>query len=386
MIDIKKDLITAKNYKDEGNYRQALEYFEKAYNANSEAFKEVQKQDYAWTIYRVKVQNFKNEAELLKSAEFITKIISQLDLNEVRNCPYTAAVFKVLNHLEGKDYFAMLPWIEKLDYTLLDEKPYYHHNRWNKSKKEKFLDWASIVYLKTGELEKCMQVSKIGLNTFETFFDEGDVWFKWRIAKSLMELNQLRQSLEYYLEVIEVKHEWYMYRDIAQMYYDLGKKYVALDYICPAVLSEKPNSVKVNLYYLCYKVFKSFNPEMALKHAQLFKLLKSEKGYSIPSEIEDLDIDVSELNKRELEDELHALWTQYKFKDQKKQHGEVVNFSNDRKFGFIRSENDESIFFHKNEFNEDNVYVGQLVSFYTEENFSNVKNEKSVKAVNVRGE
>ena len=386
MINIKKDLITAKEYKDEGNYRQALNFFGKAYNANPEAFKEIQRQDYAWTIYHSKVQNFKNEEELLRYAELITEITSQLDLNEVRNCPYTAAVFRVLSHFDRKDYYAMLPWIEKLDYALLDEKPYYKYNRLNKSKKEKFLDWASRAYLKTGELEKCMKVSKIGLNTFETFFDDGDAWFKWRIAKCLMELNQFRQSLEYYLEVIEVMHDWYMYRDIAQMYLALGKKYVALDYICPAVLSNESNSTKANLYYLCYKVFKSFNPEMALKHAQLFKLLMSEKGYSIPFEIMELNIDESELNKRQLEDEIRALWTQYKFKDQKKQHGEVVNFNYERKFGFIKSEDGKSIFFHWSEFAGDNVYVGQLVSFYTEENFDNVKNEKSVKAVNVRGE
>lgn len=177
-----------------------------------------------------------------------------------------------------------------------------------------------------------------------------------------------------------------MYRDIAEIYYMLNKPYKALDYLCLAVLARGSFSNKVNLYYLCYKVFKSFNEEMALKHIELYYLLRLEKGYYIPYEVEKLNIDETQLNKKQLQREITELWIQYKYKNQKRQYGTVIKFFQEKNFGFIKTTDDKSIFFHKNEFKEDNVYIGQLVSFYTEDNFDKSKNRNSQKAVIVRGE
>ena len=229
-------------------------------------------------------------------------------------------------------------------------------------------------------------MSETALDTLKSFQDDGDTWLRWRIGKSLKELNRLGEALDYFMQVIEVKHEWYMYREIAEIYYMCGRPYDALDYLCPAVLSRESAKTKVNLYLLCYRVFKKFNQEMALKHAQLYCIIQSENGYSIPFEIEKLDINPDELERGQLEREIRELWTQYRFKDRKLEHGVVIKFLHDKRFGFIRSEDGEEIFFHKKEFNGENVYVGQKVSFFTEESFDKSKNKKSLKAVNVRGE
>ncbi len=385
--EFKKDLINASELKTVGKNKEALKYYEKCYSENPEAFTINQKLDFAWTLYHVKIQNFKNEEDLFESAKFITEMLPQKDLNSNRNCVYTSSIFKVLTYLKREEeYFAMCDWIEKLDPELLDEKPYRNYGQLQKSKKEKYYDWATQAYLKSMEYERCIETSKKALNAFNTFINDGDAWYRWRIAKSLIELNRLNEALTYYLEVIKVKNDWYMYRDIAEIYYRLNKPFDALKYLCPAVLSAIPASSKANVYHLCYKVFKSFNPEMALKHAELFYLLKMEKGHSIPYEIEQLNIDENNLNKKELEREIIRLWTQYKYKDRRQQHGTVVKYIPEKNFGFIKNDDDEEIFFHKNEFDGTDIYIGQVVSFYTEKSFDKVKNKESVKAVNVRGE
>ena len=114
--------------------------------------------------------------------------------------------------------------------------------------------------------------------------------------------------------------------------------------------------------------------------------MRRKYGYSIPYEIEMLDIDESNLNEKELESEIRDLWIRYKFKNHKIRHGTVAKFFNDRNFGFINDESGESIFFHRDEFKGDEVFVGQMVSFYREDSFDKSKNKKSVKAVYVRGE
>lgn len=387
MKEFKKDLNTANELRTVGKNKEALEIFEKCYKDHPEEFSFIQKNDYAWAIYKTRIAFSKSEEELLENAEFITQLISQRDFNRYNSCVYTSSIFKVLNHFKDeKDFRSMIPWLEKLDPDLLDEKPYRRYGRLNKSHKQAYYDWASRAYLQNMDFEKCIEVSKTALNTLKRFLDEGDIWLKWRMAKSLIEIGRLREGLDYYEEVIKVKHDWYMYRDIAEAYLRLGKPWVSTDYLCPAILSNEPNRTKANLYLLCYRVFERSNMPMAIRHAELYCLLRQEDSYPLPHDIEQLDLDVSGLNRVQLEREIRELWIRYKFKNQKQSHGTVIRFNHDRNYGFIRMENDDEIFFHGSEFEGSEIFIGQVVSFYTEENYDKVKNEKSAKAVNVRGE
>ena len=166
----------------------------------------------------------------------------------------------------------------------------------------------------------------------------------------------------------------------------MGKPDRALDYLCPAVLSDEPLSSKFKIYHLIFKILSERNCDWSLIHGQLYYIIMKEKGYDVPYDIEILGLDEADLDKRNIVNQVNSLWTQYRFKDQKIQHGTVSKFFTDKNYGFIRTENDASIFFHKDEFEGDMVHIGQLVSFYTESSFDKVKNEKSVKAVYVRGE
>ena len=368
MNNIKKDLLKAIELKTIGKYEEALKLYQNAYSQNPDSFGPNQREDFAWTIYWTGITNFKSEEELIENAQFITNLVDQKDFKSNPNCPYTSAVFKVLKHLESqKDYESMICWLDKLDPELLDKKPYRKHNRLNKSKREKYYDWTSICYLKTMHCEKCIEASMTALNEFNRFIDDGDAWHKYRIAKSYNELGNLKEALKYYLEVIKVKHDWYIYRDIADIHYKCGRPFDALEYLCPVALSPTPNSEKANLYYLFYNVFKSFNPEMALKHAQLLFLLKQEKGHSIPYEIEQLDIDSSQLDKRELEKEIHTLWIRYKFRYHNLHSGTVYSYDEDDGHGLIEKSDGELVGFHKNDFEGKSIFITENVVFYVED-------------------
>ena len=387
MILKREDLVKAYEQKNLKNYTKSLELFERLYNENPESFSYRDKVNYAWMIIKVRIENSQDKDEFFRSVEYITNLLPQANLNVNSSCPYTASVFKVLiKFKKDKNYIDMIPWLEKLDPELLDEKPHRSYGRQQKTRKELYYFFASKAYLDDFQFERCIEVSQTALDTLAKFNDDSDSWFHWRIAKSLNQLNRLQEALPHYLQVIKVKHDWYMYRDIAEIYCILGKPYDALDYLCPAVLAKGSYATKMGLYYLCYKVLKTFNMEMALKHAQFYSLLLDEKGYSAPYEIEQLNIDAAKFDKNELGMEITRLWTQYKYKDQKRQHGTVIKFLEDKNFGFIRSDDGKEIFFHRNEFKGYRIFVGQNVSFFTEENFDKSKNRKSLKAVIVRSE
>ena len=387
MNEFKKDLNTARELKTVGKNRQALEIYEKCYKKHPEEFSFNQKNDYAWTIYKTKVAFPEDEEELFENAEFITQLVEQRNFNRCSSCVYTSSIFKVLNHFKSQNDFAsMIPWLEKLDSDQLDEKLYLKHGRFNKSHRELYYDWSSRAYYQNMEYEKCIEVSKTALNAVKRFVDEGDTWFRWRIAKSLTELGRLKEALKYYEKVIEVRHDWYMYRDIAEIYLRLKKPWISQDYLCQAILSDEPNSQKAGIYYTCYKVFKSSNMPMAVKHAELYYLLRRKGNYPVAYEIEELNFDESKLNRKELEREIRDLWIRYKYKNQKIRHGTIISFKKDKNYGFIKTEDDDEIFFNKDEFEGTEIFTGQLVSFYTEESFDESKKTKSLKAVNVRGE
>lgn len=385
--NIKKDLNNARRLKNSKKYDEALEIFENHYSNHPDAFEIKDKNDFAWTLYYARIQNSKDSEEIFESANSITELIPQRDLNTNPSCVYTSAVFKVLKYLKDNgEFYSMIPWLDKIDAELLDTVPFRKYGRINKSKKELYYDYASAAYLKSGQYDDCIKISKEALTVLDRFTDDADTWYKWRIAKSLKELGQAKEAISYFKEVILVKHDWYIYRDIAEIYYDCRMPNDALDYVCPAVLSPAPAKNKVNLYHLIYKILDSIKSNLSMIHAQFTVLLKHESGAQIPYELKKLNINPDELNHRELEKQIRDLWIQYKFKNRKRMHGTVVKYVEDRHFGFIKTADDEEIFFHKREFNNDNIYIGQLVSFYTEKSFDKAKNSESLKAVNIKGE
>lgn len=385
--DIKLDLKQAKKEYDSNNYTESLKLYEQLFSNFSELFNLGDLISYCWAIYQVHVKQFTEESELFEAVDTITELISQVDLTKVNTCPYTFSIFKVLDLLyKEKEYYNLFYWAEKLNPDLLDQKRSNFKGRVYRSRKEKFFDYLSKAYLECAEWEECIKISTEALESIKPFTNNGDVWHHWRIAKSLKELNQYDEALNHLAEVIKVKNDWFIYKEFIENYYLLNDIDKALEYVCGAVLTNDPDKSKVNLYYLIYKILNDSNPDIAFKHAELYYLLKLESGAEISSDIEELYIDEEELDKNELVKEIKDYWRDFKFKNQDLKYGTITKYFEDKNFGFITSDNDESIFFHKKEFRGDNLYVGQLVSFYTEMSFDKSKNRESMKAVNVRGE
>ena len=383
--EIRKELVEAKKLYQDKKYEEALSIYEKHYDENPEVLNDWDKIFYCWSLYQLYIKDGYDEDKLFESAELVTELIKQDDLNEKPVCAYTQSVFKVLDYLYmDKDYYNLLAWLDKIDPKLLDEKRYETEERVYRSKKEKYYDYATKAYFECDDFEKCIETSKEALESLTVFTSNSDVWYNWRIAKSLRELSRSEEAFEYLEKVAKVKKDWFVQKEIAENYYLLGDNEKAMDYIGPAVLTRDPSLIKVNLYYLAYKILKDIEPELALKHAELFYAIKLENDKPIPDEIEELDIDEDNLDKRALESELKKYWSEYKFKDQQLQYGTITKIFEHGKSGFITSDSHESVYFNVFEYKGDNLNVGEYVSFYTEKSFDKSKNRESTKAVNIR--
>ena len=385
--EIRKELAEAKNLYKAKKYDEALAVYERHYSENPESLNNWDKIFYCWSLYQMFIKDGEDEDKLYESAELVTELIKQDDLNKKPVCAYTLSVFKVLDKLYAEnDYFNLIVWLEKIDPELLDQKRFETEDRTYRSKKEKYFDYATKAYFECEEFEKCIEVSNQALSSLNKFTNNSDVWYRWRIAKSLKELLENRKALTYLEEVLKVKKDWFVQKEIAENYYILGEDEKAQDYIAEAVLTNDPSTIKVNLYHLAYKVLKEINPELAMKHAELFYAIKLENDSQIPDEIEELLIDEDNLDKSGLESELKDYWLQYKFKDQELKYGTVTKIFEHGKAGFITSDDDESVYFNVSEYEGDSISVGQYVSFFTQESFDKSKNRKSTRAVNIRSE
>ena len=385
--EIRKELIEAKKLYQSKKYEEALAIYEKHFQDSPEALNNWDKIFYSWSLYQLYIKDAEDEDKLFESAELVTELVKQDDLNKKPVCAYTLSVFKVLDYLYSQnDYFNLINWLEKINPELLDENRFESNDRVYRSRKEKYYDYATKAYFECEDFEKCIEVSNEALTTLTEFTNGSDIWYRWRIAKSLKELLENREALTYLEEIVKVKKDWFVQKEIAENYYILDEDEKALDYICAAVLTNDPSNIKVNLYYLAYKILKEQDPDLALKHAELFLAIKLDNDSQVPDDIEELMIDEDNLNKKDLEREIKQYWSEYKFKDQQLQYGTITKIFEHGKSGFITSDDNQSLYFNVYEFKGDNLDVGQYVSFFTEKSFDKSKNRESLKAVNIRSE
>jgi tetratricopeptide (TPR) repeat protein len=374
------DLKNAKKEYDCKNYESSLEIYEKLYEENSQQFEFNDLISYCWAIYQTKVKNATSEYELFDAVDFITNLIPQSDLNYSNTCPYTFSMFKLIEELYyEKDYFNLEELFDKINPLLLDEKPSRGKNK--ASRREKFYNYASKTYLECGEFEKCIEISKDALKNITRFTGDNKVWFKWRIAKSLRQLNQNQEALTYLTEVIKVRKDWYVKKEMAENYLKLNDTKNAMQYLGQAVTTKDPSSIKVNLHYLIYESLCESEPEIAFKHAELCFLLKLENNSFIPEDIAELDINEEELDKSDLEDEIWRYWYDLTY-NKKVEYGTISEVL-DNDSGYIISNNLESIYFDKSDFNGDYIKEGMYVSFFTEKDFVKSLNKEVVKAIEI---
>lgn len=384
---VRKELLEAKKLYKSREYEKALELYESHYLEHPELLNGWDKIFYSWSIYQLHIKNYENESELFEYAELITELIPQGDLNKAPVCAYTLSVFKVLNCLkDNNDWEYMIYWLDKLNPDLLDEKQGHGQDMVFASNREKYFNFASKAYLECGDYEDCIEVSKKALESLTDFTNNSDVWYNWRIAKSLKVLNRNEEALDCLKEVSKVKRDWFVQKEIAENYYILNDVESAKDYITNAVLTNDPDLIKVNLYYLIYKILKDDDPELALLHARYFVAIKLESDAPIPDEIEELLIDEDNLNIRSLKHQIKDYWTDYKFSGQELQYGTITKVFEHGKSGFITSVDDESLYFKAFDFkdNRDFMKVGEYVCFYTQKGFDKSKNRKTTNAVNIK--
>ena len=314
--EIRKELNKARRLYKAGKKEEAFEIYDMHFQENPDEFDHWDKIRYCWTIYYLHIRDSDDEDELVEYCEMVTEIVKQEDINESPVCVYTQCVFKILVfYKRNHDWDCLLYWLDKLNPELLNDKKGGSEDRIYPSKKEEYYNFKSKALLECCEFEECIETSQKALDTFSQFALNGDVWHKFRMAKSLRELDKPDEALNYLEEVIKVQKDWFVYKEFAENYCRLDDYDNALKYARQGVTAKGPVNSKVNLYYIIYKILKDSDYNFAVKHAELFLAIKLESNAEIPIEIEDMEIDEDHLDKVALEQEIRNHWLELEFEN-----------------------------------------------------------------------
>ena len=390
MDETRKELKKAQKMYKSKKYEDALEIYEREYSEKPEKFDIWAKRFYAWTIYHLHIKEFDSEDELIEYCNLVTDLVSQADLNKDPVCAYTLSVFKVMDYYyDMKEYDELLEWMGRLDVDLLDTKQSEFNERLYPSRKEKYYNYQTKAYLELKDYDSCIESGKTALDTIDTFANSSDVWYKWRIAKSLKELGEYEEAIEYLKEILKVKKDWFVDAEIADNYYFNSDEENSLKYALQAVFKPGKVESKVNLYPIIRDLIKQDYPDEAIKHDYLVYTIRNANDWGIEDvlteRIGEAGFDLENRDYKSVEKELKPFWNSLKYKNQELKYGTITKIFEHGKAGFITSEDGESVFFSVFDITGDRSYLREYasVSFYTEKSFDKSKNRESLKAVNI---
>lgn len=108
---------------------------------------------FAFSLYRVYIENNEDSNTLLEKGELLTKLVSQTDLSKGdRFCVYTISIMKIMDFFYNKnDYVQLLYWTSKINPEYLSSDSF---KGIYPSKKEKWYLYKSKALLELVNLKK----------------------------------------------------------------------------------------------------------------------------------------------------------------------------------------------------------------------------------------
>jgi tetratricopeptide (TPR) repeat protein len=363
--------------KQQKNYKQALDVCREVYKARPDfdAIKGV----YAWCIYytEISVEKVEDETRFFRAGEGIVRLSKQDDPYS----PYTWAIIKILEYLDDKAVYPtdkILEWTSKLNPELLETEPFRFTNNEGEarelaSKKEQYFMWRTKALFEKGLFEDCIESSQKALSSFEKFHYNNDIWFARRISLSYKELGRLETALEQLKSLLRRKNEWFIQKEIAEIYFEQGDKGEALKYAIDSALNFGDVDKKLNVYKLLSEILASNHQEPeARKHIEFINQIKKDTAKSA--------------GVRNLERELKQLWEKLKFNNRTPLSGVIKSILPNGKAGFVETGNRKSYYFQLRNFKgkPELAQAGQKVTFFLEDGFDAKKNKKTENAVNLK--
>jgi hypothetical protein len=247
---------------------------------------------------------------------------------------------------------------------------------------EKYFALKTKALLKLGEYEECKICCNLGLESLEKFHYNNDLWFKMRIALSEDKLGNHETSeslLEELLNSKEGNDKWFLYRDIADVYYEQGDYPKAWKFAVDAAFYGNEPHFLIGLYLLQARILFKLNRPLGGRFlAELIAAILKEQEWNDKAEYNRLfqyyQIDRQSLRTvNEVIKEARIFWSTERYGNKTKSKGNVISVHKNGKIGRIKEQHGKIVDFHKKDLVKKmksiEDLVGATVEFFIMESF-----------------
>lgn len=232
------------------------------------------------------------------------------------------------------------------------------------SDRENWYAYKTTALLMLKNYEECRLLSKNALEYFSKFHYSNDAWFDRKIALSEKSLGETDEALQELLKVLKKKNDWYIQKEIADLYLEKDDLENAFKYSMEAINNSGDLEYKIGLIELIGDILKlKKEAELSYKDYMLEKLLRYNQGwkinYSLNEKIKQFSSEINKIeNFENLKSDLINYWKKFKSershnlnnrnKNNQKVKGVIEKILNNNEKGangFIKYDNSKSVYF-----------------------------------------
>lgn len=299
-------------------------------------------------------------------------------------CIFTIIIYKIIDAISSNVFNAprILEFLNRLNPDFLSkvEDSYQHETKGElltSSHLEKYYGLKTKALLKVEDYENCLAESNAALESLDNFHYDNEMWFMMRKALCLEHLDQQEESERIFKSLIQSRAgstKWFLYRDLAVLYYDQEKYDKALIYSIEAALNGQEPKFLIKLYrFQAQVLFKLNRVNEAKVCSELVAAILQKEGWQHKEEYTRLfnyfSINLEDpISLKKVHERAVEFWASEKYKNQTPIRGTIDVIHRNGRSGHILSEYGFRYFFGRNDFLKSirnlNGVANAEVSFY----------------------
>jgi len=354
---------------------------------------------YAWCLYFKELKNNRSDDEqhFLSTIDLIIELCNK----DYTYSPLKKTILLAAKYLKEKNEGALM-----LNYLRLLPKEVLNNNsveytrdkevvRELASELEQYYSYLTEALLQIDDYQSCIDKSSDALKAIKKFHYDNDIWLNRRIAKSYLGLEQTDKAIEIYKTILMRKKDWFIFKEIAEIYLTKGEYEQAIFYAVKGALAYGEPEKKVNLYQTIGDILEKMeNKEKAEMHYILSHKLREEKGWIINDNLMSKMKNINRMsllevkNSGELHRDLMNFWKSVDEANEKRYYGVITTVLQGSNCGFIKCEDGNSYYFKikSTQIKKAEIVAGLKVSFTLEDSFDRKKGKKTKSAVKIKKE
>jgi tetratricopeptide (TPR) repeat protein len=151
---------------------------------------------------------------------------------------------------------------------------------------EKWYSLTSKTYFELGQYQECIKNCDSAFSQIKEFHFSNNHWLMFRKAQCYGKLSKPDEALKLLFTVYTFKKDWFVEKQIAESYFQMGNFEQSKIYLFKAFLNFGELKYKGELILLLSEMFKiEKEPDLSLKALLLYKLVRENSGWKCSYEI-----------------------------------------------------------------------------------------------------